>query len=183
MGRNPFKDRPEEANNLSMLRVGQRVLIVEKHKQGSQTKEQLTEGYILGFLTSKPFHNNGIKVSILRKTFLDKIDLIWKDEDGNWQGDKELIKQIGKVGTKAGDLDLNQLAIGRVQYLLENEGNIEPGDLVVVTSAKKNFLERQKVEGIVMDIIQYEFVDNKQMTQVQLVDGTIGWVQQVVSKI
>lgn len=182
MGRNPFKDRPEESQNREMLRVGQRVLIVEKHKQGCNY-EGLTEGYIFGFLTSKPRHPQGVKVSIVRASFLNGENLIWKDEHGHWQGDSELIKQVGNVGTKTGDLDLNQYAIGRVQYLLENHKNIEPGDLVVVTKSKKRILERDKIEGIVMDIIQYEFVDGIQKTQVLLMDETIGWVFEIINKL
>lgn len=60
MGKNPFEDRPEESKNGAMLRIGQRVLIVEKHKQGVRIKEELTEGYIYGFLTSKPYHPQGV---------------------------------------------------------------------------------------------------------------------------
>lgn len=182
MGRNPFKDRPEESKNRELLRIGQRVLIVEKHKQGCD-REGLTEVYINGFLTGKPFHPQGVKVSGIRATYIDGKDIIWKDANGEMQGDIELIKQIGKVGTKAGDLDLNKHAIGRVQYLLENHMNIEPGDLVVIAKSKKQVLERDKVEGIVMDIIQYEIVDGEQKTQVRLVDDTIGWVHEVLMKI
>lgn len=187
MGRNPFKDRPEEANNLSMLKVGQRVLIVEKHKQGCD-RSGLTDGYITGFLTSKPFHPNGIKTSIIRKSYVDGEQIIYKDENGEWQGDQELIKQIGKVGSKAGPVDLNQYAIGRVQYILENRLNIEQGDLVIISRRKtpqepSEWSERDITKGVVMDIIQYELVNNIQMTQVELTDGTIGWVQQVISKI
>lgn len=116
-----------------------------------------------------------VKVSIIRKSYLEGINILDTDE--------ELKKQMGKVGTKAGDLDLNKYAIGRVQFLLENEMNIEPGDLVIVTKAKKRFLERDKVEGIVMNIIQYEIVDDIQKTQVELMDGTIGWVQEILMKI
>lgn len=183
MGRNPFKDREEETKNPSMMKIGQRVLIVEKHKQGVKTKEELTECYIHGFLTSRDGHNQGAKISGIRSSYIRGENVIWEDENGVWQGDKELIKQVGKVGTKVGELDLNKYAIGRVQYLLENDMNIAPGDLVIVTKSKSRVIERDKVEGIVMDIIQFEMVDGVQKTQVQLVDGTIGWVQEVIQKI
>lgn len=188
MGKNPFIDRPEESKSSEMLRVGQKVLIVEKHKQGVTTREGLTTGYIHGFLTSKPYHPQGVKVSIIRSSYLEGENIIWKDEEGNWQGDQKLIAQMGKVGTKGGDLDLNKYAIGRVQYLAENRLNIEQGDLVIVSRRKtpqepSEWSGRDITEGVVMDIIQYELVNNIQMTQVKLVDGTIGWVQRIVSKI
>lgn len=182
MGRrkNPFENREEETKDPSLLKIGQRVLIIEKHKQGTA---DLTDCYIVSLLTTKGIHKQGVKIVGLRRTFVENKMLIWRDEVGNWQGDQELIKQIGKVGTKTGDLDLNKFAIGRVQFLGENYLNIEPGDLVMATKAKKRFLERDKVEGIVMNIIQYEIVDDVQMTQVELMDGTIGWVQEIISKI
>lgn len=58
MPKNPFKDRPEESQHRSMLRIGQKVAIIEKHKQGTT---DLTECYIFGFLTSKEFHPQGVK--------------------------------------------------------------------------------------------------------------------------
>ena len=182
MGRNPFKDRPEETQNREMLRIGQKVWIVEKHKQGCG-RDGLTEVYIHGFLTGKPFHPQGVKVAGIRVSFVKGESVIWKDENGIWNGDPELVKQMGKVGTKTGDLDLNKYAIGRVQYLSENEMGVEPGDLVVIAKSKKVPLDKDKVEGIVMDIIQYELVDGVQKTQVRLVDDTIGWVHELTGKV
>lgn len=175
MGRNPFKDRPEASMRREMLQEGQRVLIVEKHKQGIKTKEGLTEGYIHGFLTSKPYHPQGLKVSIIRLSYINDQNI--------YDIDPSMEKHAHKVGTQAGDLDVNQYAIGRVQYLVESEEDVSEGDIVRITKAKKMVKESDLIEGVVLRTIQSELVEGKQKTMVELCDGTIGWVQKIVSKL
>lgn len=72
-----------------------------------------------------------LKVAILRESYVNGDTILFKNKDGEWEGNAELIKRIGKVNTKGGEVDLNQYSIGRVQYLLENRLNIEQGDLVI----------------------------------------------------
>lgn len=175
MGRNPFKDRPEASMRREMLQEGQRVLIVEKHKQGVKTKEELTEGYIHGFLTSKPHHPQGLKVSIIRLSYLNGQNI--------FDIDPSMERHAHRVGTQAGDLDVNQYAIGRVQYLVESENDIHEGDIVQITKAKNIKKETDLIEGVVFRTIQSELIEGQSRTMVELCDGTIGWVQKVLSRI